>query len=245
MFEGFKLQIAKLMKYVGDETNLRAEVNAEGYPLRISFYKDAEQLDMFHKTDASDGMIDAATGERIVPHTTFEFFANMRIVTEGKFKIADAIFSKLKSLSKEANRIFLNEFCEAMSLARKDLRELGWIEQIGGEIDSCDGVPRIMGIANPKVLVEYLDWTREGRVHGAEVLEDIRAAENREYTEDDNEDDAEEGFEEETESGADGDAIDLGEAAARAAELSEMAKAAYAAANLEQSEKSFREEKRK
>ncbi len=242
MFEGFKLQIAKLMKYVGDETNLRAEVNAEGYPLRISFYKDAEQLDMFHKTDESDGMIDAATGERIVPHTTFEFFANMRIVTEGKFKIADAIFSKLKSLSKEANRIFLNEFCEAMSLARKDLRELGWAEQIGDEIDSCDGVPRIMCIVNPNVLVEYLDWTREGRVHGAEALEDIRA-EGLEDSEEDPEGDREEDLEEETV--ADRDAIDLGEAAARAAELSEMAKTAYAAANLEETEKIIYGGKRK
>ena len=225
MFDNFKVQIAKLMKYVEEETSLRAEVNADSYPLRISFYKDAEQLTLFRESEEEEGTIDAATGERIVPHTTFEFFANMRIVTEGKFKIADAIFSKLKSLSKEANRIFLNEFCEAMILARRDLRELGWAEQIGGEIDACDGVPRIMCIVNPNVLVEYLDWTREGRVHGAEVLEDIRHYGERstaaEAEDEPDEDDGEEGT------------IDLAEAARKAAELAEDARKASRAAALD------------
>lgn len=120
MFENFKKQIDKLMKYVDKETSLRAEVDADRYPIRISFYRDAEQIDLFAKDKTEEGTIDIATSERIIPHTTFEFYTDMRIVTEGKFKIADAIFSKLKTISKEANRIFLNEFCEAMTASKEE-----------------------------------------------------------------------------------------------------------------------------
>lgn len=225
MFDNFKVKIGKLMKYVEDETSLRAEVNADSYPLRISFYKNTEQLAFFQESENEEETIDAATGERIVPHTTFEFFTNLQIVTEGKFKIADKVFSKLKSLSKEANQIFLNEVCEAMILVRRDLRELGWAKQIGEEIDSCDGVPRIMCIVNPNVLVEYLDWTREGRVHGAEVLEDIRHYGERSAAAEDDEPDEDDDGEEET--------IDPAETKRKAAELAEDARKASRAANLD------------
>lgn len=175
MFGNFKMQIGKLAKFVEEETSLDMEVNATSYPLRISFYHQKEQLSIFDNTEAAanNQTIDAASGEIITPTVTFEFYEKMRIVTAGKVKISDAIFSKLKTLSKEANRIFLNEFCEAMIAIREDLREIGWAEQIGNEIDAADGVRRIMCIVNPTVLIEYLDWGREGRVHGAEVYEDI------------------------------------------------------------------------
>lgn len=230
MFDNFKRQIGKLMKYVDEETNLRAEVNADSYPLRISFYKDAEQLTLFQESGKEEETIDAATGKRIIPRTTFEFFTNMRIVTEGKFKIADAIFSKLKSLSKEANRIFLNEFCEAMITVRRDLRELGWAEQIGGEIDSCDGVQRILCIVNPNVLVEYLDWTRNGSVHGADVSDEAILPDEI-ISEDDEAEEFDEEGDEEPE--AEGDTFNLADAAERAAELAENAERAYKAATLE------------
>lgn len=94
-----KDKIMELQDYVCDNTKLTAVIQSSKYPLVIEFSEN--QIDMF-----SENISDAS------PSLSFVFDDEMRIVTTENFKINEAVFTKLKNLSKEINRLYLHAFRE-------------------------------------------------------------------------------------------------------------------------------------
>lgn len=94
-----KNKVEELRKYIIENTTFEVVIKPDKYPLSIEFYQ--SQIDMF-----SENIPD------IPPSLTFVFDDEMRIVTVEEFKINEAIFNKLKNLSKEINRLYLHAFRE-------------------------------------------------------------------------------------------------------------------------------------
>ncbi len=103
-----KKQIQDLQKYVEENTNFGVKIQASTYPVSIEFYE--SQIDMF-----SDDVSEA------VPSLCFIFDDEMRIVTAEDFKISETVFNKLKSMSKEINRLYLHSFREEIDKVIKPM----------------------------------------------------------------------------------------------------------------------------
>lgn len=109
-----KEKVEELRKYIAENTTFEVAIKSDKYPLTIEFYQ--SQIDMF-----SENVPD------IPPSLTFSFDNEMRIITVEEFKINETIFNKLKSLSKEINRLYLHAFREEFDNVIKPM----W--------DACDG----------------------------------------------------------------------------------------------------------
>ena len=96
-----EVKIAELKDFIKTETDLDVKIHAESYPLSIEFY------------DAQIGMFDEDKPED-TPTLRFVFSEDMKITTEENFTVGEKVFNKLKSLSKEINRLYLNAFREEL-----------------------------------------------------------------------------------------------------------------------------------
>lgn len=94
-------KIAELKDFVKVETDFDVKISADKYPLSIEFY------------DAQIGMFDEE-GQDNAPSLCFVFTEDMKITTEENFTVGEKVFNKLKSLSKEINRLYLNAFREEL-----------------------------------------------------------------------------------------------------------------------------------
>lgn len=94
-----KDKIEELRNYVDENTRLTVTIQSSKYPLSIEFSEN--QIDMFSEDVSSTS-----------PSLCFVFDDEMRIVTTENFKINEAVFTKLKNLSKEINRLYLHAFRE-------------------------------------------------------------------------------------------------------------------------------------
>ncbi len=94
-----KDKIEELQNYVYENTRLTTAIRSSKYPLSIEFSEN--QIDMFSEDVSSTS-----------PSLCFVFDDEMRIVTTENFKISEAVFTKLKNLSKEINRLYLHAFRE-------------------------------------------------------------------------------------------------------------------------------------
>lgn len=108
-------KIIELRKYVNENTELQIEIEAGTYPLVIKFYD--TQINMFEDDEPSE----------TVPSLCFVFWSEMRIVTTEGFKINESVFSRLKNISKEINRLYLHAFRQGIDDVIKPI----W--------DTCDG----------------------------------------------------------------------------------------------------------
>lgn len=120
-----KDKVDELRKYTGENTIFGITIKSDKYPLTVEFYE--AQTTMFE-----DSVSDTS------PSMTFVFDDEMKIVTVENFKINETIFNKLKNLSKEINRLYLNAFREEFDKVINPM----W--------DACDG----------KVQVAIYDKTR-------------------------------------------------------------------------------------
>ena len=93
-----KDKITELQNYVSENTMLDFNIQSSKYPLSIKFFK--SQIDMFSEEESAS------------PTLCFVFDDEMRIITTENFKINEAVFNKLKNLSKEINRLYLHAFRE-------------------------------------------------------------------------------------------------------------------------------------
>lgn len=91
-------KINELQKYVNENTTLDLKIQSSKYPLSIKFRK--TQLEILSEDESAS------------PTLCFVFEDEMRIVTTENFKINEAVFNKLKNLSKEINRLYLHAFRE-------------------------------------------------------------------------------------------------------------------------------------
>jgi regulator of replication initiation timing len=94
-----KDKIRELQNYVDENTRLALAIQSSKYPLSIEFCEN--QIDMFSEENSSAS-----------PSLCFVFDDEMRIITTENFKINEAVFNKLKNLSKEINRLYLHAFRE-------------------------------------------------------------------------------------------------------------------------------------
>lgn len=94
-----KYKVSELKKYVEENTQFSVEIRSTKYPVSISFYEN--KIDLF-----SEEITDT------VPLLCFVFADEMSITTTEDFKISEAVFNKLKNLSKEINRLYLHSFRE-------------------------------------------------------------------------------------------------------------------------------------
>lgn len=90
-------KIIELRTYVNGNTSLDVKIKSNTYPMSIEFYD--MQIDAF-EDEVSEG----------VPTLAFVFCESMRIITAENFKIEEAVFNRLKNLSKEINRLYLHAF---------------------------------------------------------------------------------------------------------------------------------------
>lgn len=100
-------KIAELKDFVKVETDFDVKISADKYPLSIEFYN--AQIGMFDEKFCS-AEHDAAD----TPSLCFVFTEDMKITTEENFTVGEKVFNKLKSLSKEINRLYLNAFREEL-----------------------------------------------------------------------------------------------------------------------------------
>lgn len=107
-------KIIELKKYVNENTELAIEIQSSTYPLVIRFID--QQVNMFDEDEPETP-----------PTLDFVFLSKMRIVTTEGFKINESVFSRLKNISKEINRLYLHSF-------RQDIENV--IHPIW---DTCDG----------------------------------------------------------------------------------------------------------
>ena len=99
----YRAKVDELNEYVRKNTGLTVMIVTENYPITISFFREREQVSLF------DEGIDDST-----PGMQFIFNEKMLIRTQENFGISEEIFNKLKSLSKEINRLYLHAFRERM-----------------------------------------------------------------------------------------------------------------------------------
>lgn len=94
-----KEKTSELQNYVAENTMFSVKIQTSKYPVQIEFCEN--QIDMF-----SDDV------SHMSPSLCFVFDDEMRIITTENFKINEAVFNKLKNLSKEINRLYLHAFRE-------------------------------------------------------------------------------------------------------------------------------------
>jgi hypothetical protein len=100
-----KEKIEELRNYVNGNTGFSMEIHSSAYPMSIEFRK-GPQI----------GLLDENVSENS-PSLCFVFDDEMRIITTEDFKINEAVFNKLKNLSKEINRLYLHSFREEFDKA--------------------------------------------------------------------------------------------------------------------------------
>lgn len=105
---------AQELKEFGRKNGFIVYINTEGYPVKISIYakQGGGQMSLF------DNNSEAADEEK-TPGLQFIFYEKIELKTQDDFAASEEVFSKLKNLSKEVNRLYLNAFCQKLTEARK------------------------------------------------------------------------------------------------------------------------------
>lgn len=98
-YRKMKDKIIELQNYVCENSRLTVAIQSSKYPLSIEFSEN--QIDMFSEDISNTS-----------PSLSFVFDDEMRIVTTESFKINETVFTKLKNLSKEINRLYLHAYRE-------------------------------------------------------------------------------------------------------------------------------------
>lgn len=105
---------AQELKEFGRKNGFTVHIDTEGYPVKISIYakQGGGQMSLF------DNNAETADEEK-TPGLQFIFYEKIELKTQDDFAASEEVFSKLKNLSKEVNRLYLNAFCQKLTEARK------------------------------------------------------------------------------------------------------------------------------
>lgn len=149
----FNKVVSALKNYVSENTSLSVIVNTSSYPVKISFLDKSKQLSVF------DDREELAKESDIAAELQFVFYDKMQIKTQEDFSVSEEVFNKLKSLSKEVNRLFLTAFFEKNNLLQKDivkyLDECAGISPIGNPATSWQGKEFFLAVVTPQDIVEW------------------------------------------------------------------------------------------
>lgn len=145
----FKKAVNTLKNYVSENTSLSVIVNTTSYPVKISFIESSKQMSVF---DDDNGSENAA-------ELQFVFYDKMQIKTQEDFSVSEEVFNKLKSLSKEVNRLFQNAFFAKNSKMQENilkyLDECAGIKPIGNPATSWQGKEFFLAVVTPQEIVEW------------------------------------------------------------------------------------------
>lgn len=148
----FQTKVRELKDYVRKNTKLSVSVDVSEYPVKISFYVGDTQLTLFDSpTEESEG----------IPGVQFIFYDKIEIKTQDDFGVSEEVFNKLKTLSKEINRLYLHAFCAHFNSIRGDLRDFDGVKQIGEEKTDSLGKAYCMAIIKPDTIIDFFDKIRE------------------------------------------------------------------------------------
>ena len=149
----FNKAVQALKNYVSENTSLSVIVNTSGYPVKISFIEKSKQISVF------DDREEMAKESEIAAELQFVFFDKMQIKTQEDFGISEEVFNKLKTLSKEVNRLFLTAFFEKNNQLQKNiaryLDECAGIKPIGNPATSWQGKEYFLAVVTPQEIVEW------------------------------------------------------------------------------------------
>ena len=145
----FQRAVQALKTFVSDNTKLSVYVDVQNYPVKISFYEENKQISF-------DDTEDTEAGER-VSGLQFVFYDKMQIKTQEDFRVSEETFNKLKNLSKEVNRLYLNAFFEKFDTFRKSIADNIYsckgIEKIGNSATSYDGKEFFLAVVMPQDII--------------------------------------------------------------------------------------------
>lgn len=145
----FESEVETLKKYVRENTTLSVFVDTSSYPVKISFFEDYKQITFFDNEEKQENSDRAA-------ELQFIFHDKMQIKTQEDFGISEEVFNKLKNLSKEVNRLFLNAFFEKMNYLKNNIEKTfgKGISKIGASSTSYDGKEFYLAVIYPQVVID-------------------------------------------------------------------------------------------
>lgn len=146
----FKKSVSALKNYVSENTSFSVDIDVSSYPVKVTFYEETRQMTI------EDGATDSENASVL----QFVFFDKMQIKTQEDFHVSEEIFNKLKNLSKEVNRLYLNAFFEKLDGFRKDIvqsfNRCNGIDKIGKSSESWDKKEFYLAVVHPQTIVDSL-----------------------------------------------------------------------------------------
>lgn len=113
-----------LKSYVSENTSFSVDIDVTSYPVKVTFYEETRQMTIEDNPAESEK----------TSVLQFIFYDKMTIKTQEDFHISEEVFNKLKTLSKEVNRLYLNAFFEKFDAFRKNIAQ---------SFSRCDGIQKI------------------------------------------------------------------------------------------------------
>lgn len=145
----FNKAVSALKNYVSENTSFSVEIDVTSYPVKVTFFEESRQMTI------EDNAADCENTSVL----QFVFYDKMTIKTQEDFRISEEVFNKLKSLSKEVNRLFLTAFFEKNNRLQKDivkyLDECAGISPIGNPATSWQGKEFFLAVVTPQDIVEW------------------------------------------------------------------------------------------
>ena len=148
----FNKEVEALKNYVTDNTSFSVNVDVSSYPVKISFFEECRQSSFFDKPDAN-------ASDRAA-ELQFIFYDKMQIKTKEDISIPEEVFNKLKTLSKEVNRLFLNAYFAKFNAFEKRVLETfdrrKGVSKIADVKADWRGKQRFLAVVTPKDIIDSI-----------------------------------------------------------------------------------------
>ena len=146
----FKKAVSALKNYVIENTSFSVDIDVSSYPVKVTFYEESRQMTIEDEaTDCENASV-----------LQFIFYDKLTIKTQEDFRISEEVFNKLKTLSKEVNRLYLNAFFEKFDSFRKNIAQsfncCNGIDKIGKSSESWDKKEFYLAVVHPQTVVDSL-----------------------------------------------------------------------------------------
>lgn len=146
----FKKSVSALKNYVSENTSFSVDIDVSSYPVKVTFYEESRQMTIGDEaTDCENASV-----------LQFIFYDKLTIKTQEDFRISEEVFNKLKTLSKEVNRLYLNAFFEKLDGFRKNIAQTfnrcNGIDKIGKSSESWDKKEFFLAVVHPQTVVDSL-----------------------------------------------------------------------------------------
>lgn len=146
----FNKAVSALKNYVSENTPFSVDIDVTSYPVKVTFFEESRQMTI------EDNAADCEKASVL----QFVFYDKMTIKTQEDFRISEEVFNKLKSLSKEVNRLYLNAFFEKYDAFRKNIAQsfnrCKGIDKIGKSSESWDKKEFFLAVVHPQAVVDSL-----------------------------------------------------------------------------------------